>query len=1031
MIAFDATQAAIVAAATKTVTWLFVVTAASAQVHYWSTKAYTFGGQAYTFGVLPDSFDGVTLNRAKSELGIQAPSDLSFAVTNKGDVLSAADFIDGSVLLKLVIKAGASEAVIRQWKFRIRDAISVYQKMTLTCEDYLQAFLAGDYPNTPFVKSTFFGSDTARESDNVCVPVPFGVCYVPLRSVYIGGAVSLSGTTFSAVASANGSRCLIDDSAAGFAGVEVGRIVTVAGFAHPENNGAFQVLGRAAGTLELSKDAGLVTEAAGGAVTITMGSRYYLLGPSDRAYTIDRVRSPRDCGVKSEWTSAGGYAFVQSAQTDPGGTAWKVFQPIIADVDCDGTPDAPGFWRSGDVFLDMPTMFSRDDTASLTNPADVIEFVLKDMGAVAGDLDAASFAAAKAVYASWGLSFAGAFWYKEPRAKVLSRLLTMCHSYLTFTDKIGLAVRSKTSRATITRSHVLRQGDSTGAFAYRGSSLKGLSDCGHVAWQPAGEAQDKFLTVLVPVKSTRSVISRESIEATFVQDSQDAQRIGTLHYQRLLAKVADVDFPAKATLLKLEPEDVISIGVGDYGGSYDVMIDRLQITRDLTLKIGAIRYAVALDDWTDLSPAAITVYDEDTSQLWQPPVSGPLSDAPLGTASYDAWGAEYLVVAPVANQGRYLHIQDALNALPASGGAIFLKNGTYTHDAPIYVPDKDLDLVGESQGGVILRNQPGWNLFEFASLTKSFSLSDCTIQSRNTVAWTRMISITGESAGSFAFARLTLKLADQGMASCNGDYGIYEIDGTENRIVTIDDLTVNDGMTAICSQNPSLAKIAIRGGRYVDQKNYGIIVYCRYYQIVGAQLFDQRMTGIACLSTTSEQNQVTDCKVFLIPAGGHSTIIAYLLQHGENLAVSGNVAFADLSSLNQHVCGFYVAGTRNQVIGNNVYIKHVSDQGSRGISVQDEGGFNKVSQNIILINNTDNSSAYKMGITLSTADDNDIGSNAIYMTNSGAKDVGVFIYAGSDRNYGRNNAAYNVLAGMDVLDYGADNTVNVMDGGAF
>jgi len=205
-------------------------------------------------------------------------------------------------------------------------------------------------------------------------------------------------------------------------------------------------------------------------------------------------------------------------------------QPIIADVNQDGTADAPGFWKTSQ-FLDMPTQFSRNDTVGLTNPADWFEFVMKDYGLAAGDLNAAEIAAAKAIYAGWGLTFNGAYWYHQTREKVLADLLTMCHSTLTFGATIGIKVLTKTPVKTITTADVLRINEiGPGTFGYQAKTTRKQADCGHVTWQPAGEAQDRFLRILVPVKAARTKIGADDIEVPFVQNSQNVQRIGTLYY---------------------------------------------------------------------------------------------------------------------------------------------------------------------------------------------------------------------------------------------------------------------------------------------------------------------------------------------------------------------------------------------------------------------------------------------------------------------------------------------------------------------
>lgn len=185
MITLNATQQTILSATRQRVSWLFIVTTGDGLTTYhWSTKAKTFGGNAYTFAIIPQSFSGITMNRGRSELGIQGPTEMKFSVPNKGNTLSPADFVDGSVIVREVIGDYAgNEEIIRGWKFKIRTCSNIYQVMEFTCIDFLQDILAGQYPTLPLAKDIFLSKNTDQDTQ-VCPPLPFGQCYVPLRPVY-------------------------------------------------------------------------------------------------------------------------------------------------------------------------------------------------------------------------------------------------------------------------------------------------------------------------------------------------------------------------------------------------------------------------------------------------------------------------------------------------------------------------------------------------------------------------------------------------------------------------------------------------------------------------------------------------------------------------------------------------------------------------------------------------------------------------------------------------------------------------------
>ena len=182
MLILNATKRAIVASDYKLISWLYDV---EGLVSYnWSTITRTYNGTDYTAKIFPESIDTVVeLERAKSELGIQAPNEISFVADNAGNTLVASDFLNKTVTLYQVISDGTNEEVIATWKFITTVCDAYYQELHFTCIDFLQHYLEGDYPNERLIKDISTSTDTDL-NDNLCVPVPIVECYIPLRSVY-------------------------------------------------------------------------------------------------------------------------------------------------------------------------------------------------------------------------------------------------------------------------------------------------------------------------------------------------------------------------------------------------------------------------------------------------------------------------------------------------------------------------------------------------------------------------------------------------------------------------------------------------------------------------------------------------------------------------------------------------------------------------------------------------------------------------------------------------------------------------------
>lgn len=634
MISLTTPQQDIIDSAHKIPSWLFKIYDSNDVIYYYSTKAHEIvvgaifwdsgiewqagihwsggEGNAYTFAII--DFYGIDLQRARSESGVQAPNELTFSVLNPANALTPSDFNGGKVYLALRISDGTNEEVINRWRFAIKRAEPGYQQFKLTCEDFLSDFLKDDYPNTQLVQDLWYSDDIpATSPDKVCVPKAFGTAYIPLRSVYIPAGISYNNTTIAAVVTNQ-----FTDSANGFLtnGIEKGRSITVTGFTNPANNGTFVVNAVTANTITLAGGSGLVNEAAGDSVTITEGSRFYILGSDTPTYTVSEVRSPRGYGAKITYGS-GSYTFSQSTKND-GDNDYKALYAAISD-DGDGNM-IQGLWRDGSGFYDMPTKFSRSDTSGLAGPAADIKYVLRDFGINDGDIAGGTFDVAEATYTSWGLAWNGGLWVKESREKLIAKLMIMCHSTLVVGEQIELKVLSKTSQKTITKAELIKDSAPNmpvvakkGSFNYRDTYADKLYDSGHIGWQESGESQDAFIKTLVQAKSSNNNIADEILEIPFVQDSQDAQRVGILYYQRKFLKIADISFKAKGTCLALQPDDVITLNHADYGGSYDVLIDSMRINKDLSIDFKCIRFSDDLDDWSDLSPSAITVENDDTT----------------------------------------------------------------------------------------------------------------------------------------------------------------------------------------------------------------------------------------------------------------------------------------------------------------------------------------------------------------------------------------------------------------------------------
>ncbi len=572
MLNLSAGQQAIITSPVKTVSWLFDVTDRYLNRYYWSTKNVTISGgtvawasgiswmtgvvwtdgtdsHGYVFKVI--DFSGITLQRPKTETGIMAPSEFSFSITNKDNVYDPADFEDGYVKVSLAMSDGVlSEVIIQIWKFLIKKAEGEYQKIKFICEDFFQQYIEGDYPIMQYkiigiatvwdtidgivwaagivwtdgsqgslvsfglkVHDVFYEtSGVGNLSNYVCMPLPFGTCYVPVRSAYI------------------------------------------------------------------------------------TDGRYYVLGPTIAngetvTYTISKVRSPRDYSVKAEYTQTF-TQFTKNSNVGDDSYSFRVFQAALSAAPTNG------LFARGDHYYDMPTQFSRSDTVAITNPADVIKYMLLGIGVDPLDIKDSTFTVAAATYTSWGLTFNGAFWKVVSREKALLSLLAQCHSTLVVAEQLELHVLNSASKQTITSTDVMKSQE-IGPGSFKHTDLtRILADSGNVVYYPNTDVQDIGITYLMPAKTTKKYIDNEILDFPFVQTLVLTKKLARVYFQRKLLKDSKEQFTGKGTCLALQPSDFISISGDNYGGSHDVMVDSMAIKKDASIDFACIGFTDTIENYS-------------------------------------------------------------------------------------------------------------------------------------------------------------------------------------------------------------------------------------------------------------------------------------------------------------------------------------------------------------------------------------------------------------------------------------------------
>lgn len=492
----------------------------------------------------------------------------------------------------------ATEDELMTWRFLVTSSSSVDQVLTLDCQDWFTSYLEGDYPNTPLV-SDLFPADIMK-ADNICVPVPFGLPFIPLRWIKNDiTAIFIDADTLTVVGDQTALFSVGQFFLAnlGVDGIKVCEVL----------NSAYTTLT----TVNLTADSGTLT-----ANLTSVTTDHYLLGPSANTYTINRARSPIEAPGKSTF-DPGDYTFKQDIIG-----SYKVVQLLCHDANKDGTNDSNGFWGVlGKEMFDVPFRFSRDDLVSVTNPADIAQSIFEDWGIPSGEIDSVSQAAAAAIFTARSFELNVGLFYQMPRKKLISKLFTISGMIPVIRDTIGFKVLTKVSQATITEDLV-----KPGSFQISPGFTQQQKDCGYVTWQSVTEPVDQVNKSLVSVKSSTDSYSNTTIECEWVSGSAEAQKAGKLALQRILLKDKRITFIAQGKILALEPGDMITIdptNLGAEAASYDCLIVKMTINAGLSVKVECIKFSDDLDDWGDLSISALTVGEAETSRGFTAVFQGP------------------------------------------------------------------------------------------------------------------------------------------------------------------------------------------------------------------------------------------------------------------------------------------------------------------------------------------------------------------------------------------------------------------------
>lgn len=950
MLPFSAQQSEILAAPAKKVSWLWELTTPGG-VRRWSTKEAVWAGKTYEFRVIPDSFAGVRMQRARPDIGTIPSVEIEFRVSNAGNAIKPADLLWSTLTLRLVVSDYSRDEALMTWRMDVVSAVAGPQELTVRCQDFLAKFLDGDWPTGRLVHE-LLPTDAPHPAAEICVPELVGEAFLPLRSVYSGGA------------------------------------------------------------------------------------RYYVLGTADKTYTIAEVRSPREAGAKSSWLAADGYEMRQSTLTVDS-VDYRVLQPIIADSDGDGTADACGIWRSGETIQDLLCRFSRSDSATLSDPAAAISWYLRRLGVPAYLLDtgaSSSFAQCTAVCASRGIIFSGGWATKLPRAAVLANMLAQAALTLDVRDKVYLRPLAVTPVAVIAADDVLAN-DRRSTYRYQPVLEKG-ADSGHVQWQQAGEPTDRLISTLLPAKTTTANVASLSLRMGLVHDADHVSRAGRIFLQRRLNGMAMPSWSNKLGGLAMQPDDVVTVDRDDYGGTYDVVIDELTVRREGRIDVKALQFSEDLDDWEDLAAGAVTIAADDSTAVWQPVLAGPDATVSGGTPPNETggkavvqtpWaqvvGRPYVTVHPTRGEGEFQTLAAALSALSSTGGAILLRNATYT-DVSVTMPAAPIEITGESRGGVVVVSPAATErIFSIPTAGHPVRLSTMTLRTGSTVA-AGMVNVSGAVAGgAVGLDNLGLELSHAGA------YGVRHNQAPV--LVRIADCHFSGpgayGITAGSASMPAGMALRLLGGSMSGLQTGASVWQCPDAVIDGTTM--AAMTGTS-LVVVGSGGAVRNCKLsyadqqrgemraVLVYGGAAATSI-----EGNEISLVSNYD-PTAAGTSRAAVWFVTAGAQSRVVGNTITMALQAAAGNydtvRGVIVagtSSGSGLHVVGNIITMTLGGNNVSG--MGIDATVYRSRIAGNNIRQIGQASASLVGINLTG--DGNTGGDNTV--IGADLALADAGSGNTV--------
>lgn len=387
-----------------------------------------------------------------------------------------------------------------------------------------------------------------------------------------------------------------------------------------------------------------------------------------------------------------------------------------------------------------------------------------------------------------------------------------------------------------------------------------------------------------------------------------------------------------------------------------------------------------------------------------------------------------LIVSASVGLGVYSSVSDAIDALPAVGGEILIKEGTYPVPQMV-IPDKDVTIRGINRDTVIL--QPSASTpFHISNYGNYYHFSDFTIQSQGGVPYGIMFYYEGvedsEQTPNILIEDINFDLkSDSGFLNTNddGDWAVYCEEGSG--YVTVRNCYIEnakfflrtDDFNHIVFENNhgvSCGAIVRLNGPGAKGETTALVKSNQFESINGSP-------GISILAGFPNVKVIDNSLRWTSAVSPTMQVNMLNINASSNPIITGNDLVFDntVGGCSQEIRGINTfLSSAIAFNNNNIYLNISGSSRCYGVLL-DTTTDSVCSGNRIKVLNA-NHNDFSWGILADSADRNVIDNNSITLGND-AKDIGIGLDAGSNHNIGQNNFIYN--AGSGVSDDGSGNTV--------